>query len=158
MDQSQAWISTDHQNDWNQKNQIGRHAQRERRNARACHVQKTKQGRTYGAGQKEHLHARLCLYKRGCGKYSQTRKNDSGNTAQSLFCTLFPAVNRVAVQPRKRGKKEKSRKECDKAPYLVLKAVSWRDKSLDDLLHEFLSEGLNLEALFTFLGIEPRER
>lgn len=40
-------------------------------------------------------------------------------------------------------------------PYLVLKAVSWGDKSLDDLLREFVREGLNLEALFTFLGIEP---
>ncbi len=40
-------------------------------------------------------------------------------------------------------------------PYLVEKAVSWGDKSLDDLLREFVSEGLNLEALFTFLGIEP---
>ncbi len=40
-------------------------------------------------------------------------------------------------------------------PYLVMKAVSWGDKSLDDLLRQFVSEGLNLEALFTFLGIEP---
>ncbi len=40
-------------------------------------------------------------------------------------------------------------------PYLVLKAVSWGDKTLDDLLREFVREGLNLEALFTFLGIEP---
>jgi type VI secretion system protein ImpA len=38
--------------------------------------------------------------------------------------------------------------------YLVMKAVSWGDKSLDDLLREFVREGLNLEALFTFLGIE----
>lgn len=40
-------------------------------------------------------------------------------------------------------------------PYLVLKAVSWGDMSLDDLLREFVREGLNFEALFTFLGIEP---
>jgi len=40
-------------------------------------------------------------------------------------------------------------------PYLVLKAVSWGDLTLDDLLREFVREGLNLEALFTFLGIEP---
>lgn len=39
-------------------------------------------------------------------------------------------------------------------PYLVRKAVSWGDKSLDDLLREFVREGLNLEALFTFLGID----
>lgn len=39
-------------------------------------------------------------------------------------------------------------------PYLVMKAVSWGDKTLDDLLREFVREGLNLEALFTFLGIE----
>ena len=40
-------------------------------------------------------------------------------------------------------------------PYLVLKAVSWGGKSLDDLLREFGSEGLDLNALFTFLGIQP---
>ena len=40
-------------------------------------------------------------------------------------------------------------------PFLVMKAVSWGDKSLDDLLRQFVSEGLNLEALFTVLGIEP---
>lgn len=40
-------------------------------------------------------------------------------------------------------------------PYLVLKAVSWGGKSLDDLLREFVSEGLDLNALFTFLGIQP---
>ena len=40
-------------------------------------------------------------------------------------------------------------------PYLVLKAVSWGGKSLDDLLREFVREGLDLQALFTFLGIEP---
>jgi type VI secretion system protein ImpA len=42
-------------------------------------------------------------------------------------------------------------------PYLVLKAVAWGDKSLDDLLREFVRDGLNLEALFTFLGIEPED-
>ena len=39
-------------------------------------------------------------------------------------------------------------------PYLVMKAVSWGDKTLDDLLREFVRKGLNLEALFTFLGID----
>lgn len=43
-------------------------------------------------------------------------------------------------------------------PYLVLKAVSWGGKSLDDLLREFVREGLDLKALFTFLGIEPGEK
>ena len=42
-------------------------------------------------------------------------------------------------------------------PFLVMKAVSWGDKSLDELLRQFVNEGLNLEALFTFLGIEPPE-
>jgi type VI secretion system ImpA family protein len=39
-------------------------------------------------------------------------------------------------------------------PYLVMKAVSWGDKSLDELLKEFVSQGLNIEALFTILGID----
>lgn len=43
------------------------------------------------------------------------------------------------------------------APYLVMKAVSWGDKTLDDLLREFVREGLNLEALFTFLGIDNQD-
>lgn len=42
-------------------------------------------------------------------------------------------------------------------PYLVLKAVAWGDKTLDDLLREFVRDGLNLEALFTILGIEHGE-
>lgn len=42
-------------------------------------------------------------------------------------------------------------------PYLVMKAVSWGEKNLDELLRQFVNEGLNLEALFTFLGIEPPE-
>ena len=40
-------------------------------------------------------------------------------------------------------------------PFLVMKAVSWGEKSLDDLLRQFVREGLNLETLFTVLGIEP---
>lgn len=43
-------------------------------------------------------------------------------------------------------------------PYLVMRAVAWGDKSLDDLLREFVQQGLNLEALFIFLGIEGPER
>jgi type VI secretion system ImpA family protein len=43
-------------------------------------------------------------------------------------------------------------------PYLVMRAVAWGDKSLDELLREFVQQGLNLEALFIFLGIEGPER
>ena len=40
------------------------------------------------------------------------------------------------------------------APYLVLRAVAWGEKTLDDLLREFMKNGLDLAALATLLGLD----
>ena len=42
-------------------------------------------------------------------------------------------------------------------PYLVMKAVSWGDKTLEELLKEFVHQGFNIEALLTFLGMDEEE-
>lgn len=39
-------------------------------------------------------------------------------------------------------------------PYLVMKAVSWGDKTLEDLLRDFAGQGFSVEALLAFLGMD----